>query len=95
MKPMSSVLSNRGPFEHDSAVVTPFRKLYCEDYDDCLDIAIKSKLVTWHCFGCTEYVECSSDQKYSDMLALLKLTDEINCSTKRTRAQKNEEVGED
>lgn len=57
------------PREEDIGQV-PFRQLYCQSYNSCLDHAVKNSWPSFSCGECSAYQRISSEQERQDLDAI-------------------------
>lgn len=63
----------------------PFRRLHCDHYDECLQLAVDLNWPSWSCENCHETGELTPQQRYEQMFSLLELYSEVHVPSKMRR----------
>ena len=74
-----------GPFEHDSLIIPPDRRLLCTRYDGCLDQALLQPWASWRCGDCELYEKIDPQRQLWEMYALLILLCEVENPSEHRR----------
>jgi hypothetical protein len=56
--------------QEDALGQSPFRQLYCQSYNSCLDHAVKNRWPSFSCGECSAYRRISSEQERQDLDAI-------------------------